>query len=128
MTEPSAPTEPTPSPAQPPATGYVVPPGYAMPPQPMAYAPARKTNGLAIAALVTSIVAFNLCFPLTFVGAIMGHVARRRIRETGEDGDGLALGGIVVGWIGAAITLAGTALIVYGIANGFFDEPAPIVY
>ncbi|NUO55278.1 MAG: DUF4190 domain-containing protein [Hamadaea sp.] len=115
-------TEPTSPEVQPPTTGYVVPPGYAAP-YPMQYAPVRKTNGLAIAALVTSIVAFSLCYPLTIVGAILGHVARRRIRETGEDGDGLALAGIVVGWIGFALTVAAAALIVFLIANDFFDEP-----
>jgi hypothetical protein len=33
------------------------------------------------------------------VGAILGHIARRQIRERGEGGDGLALAGIIVGWI-----------------------------
>ncbi|NUR71259.1 MAG: DUF4190 domain-containing protein [Hamadaea sp.] len=122
-------TEPTPAEGQPPATGYVVPPGYGTP-YVLPYAPARKTNGLAVASLVTSIVALNFCFPATIVGAIMGHIARRRIKETGEDGEGLALGGIVVGWIGFGITVAAIALIIILAASGAFDGPSrpDIVY
>jgi hypothetical protein len=33
------------------------------------------------------------------VGAILGHIARKQIRERGEQGDGMALAGIIVGWI-----------------------------
>jgi hypothetical protein len=53
----------------------------------------RPTNGLAIAAMVVALVGFGP------VGAVMGHIARRQIRETGEQGDGFALAGIIVGWI-----------------------------
>ena len=50
-------------------------------------------NGLAIASMIISILGFGP------VGAIMGHIARRQIRETGEQGDGFALAGIIVGWV-----------------------------
>jgi hypothetical protein len=29
----------------------------------------------------------------------MGHVARKQIRERGEQGDGFALAGIIIGWV-----------------------------
>ena len=45
---------------------------------------------LALAGLVTFISA-----P---VGAVLGHMARKQIRQTGEQGDGMALAGIIVGW------------------------------
>jgi Domain of unknown function (DUF4190) len=114
-------TEPTPPEGQPPATGYVVPPGYGQPYQ-LPYAPAPKTNGLAIASLVTSIVALSFCTPLAFIGAIMGHAARRQIRERGEDGDGLALAGIVVGWIGVGLVIVLIAFIALIAAMGAFNE------
>jgi hypothetical protein len=60
------------------------------------------TNGMAIAALICSLVGFATC--ITFpVGAILGHIARRQIRERGEGGDGMALAGIIVGWIGTVL-------------------------
>ena len=37
------------------------------------------------------------------VGAIMGHIARRQIQERGEQGDGFALAGIIVGWVTTGI-------------------------
>ena len=39
------------------------------------------------------------------VGAILGHVSRKQIRERGEGGDGMALAGIIVGWIATALGL-----------------------
>jgi hypothetical protein len=75
--------------------------GYGYP----AYAPVAatpSTNGLAIASLICSLVGFATC--ITFpVGAILGHVARKQIRERGEGGDGMALAGIIVGWIGTVL-------------------------
>jgi hypothetical protein len=67
------------------------PGGYAM------YPAAPPTNGLAIAAMILSIAGFGP------IGAIMGHVARRQIQERGEQGDGFALAGIIVGWVTTGI-------------------------
>jgi hypothetical protein len=64
-------------------------PGY-----PPAYG--RPTNTLAILALV-------LAFVFAPAGLILGIVARKQIRRTGEEGDGLALAGIIVGGIFTAI-------------------------
>lgn len=65
--------------------------GYGQPPQ-------QKTNGLAIAALVLALVGVGSCITAP-VGAILGHVARKQIRQTGEGGDGMAKAAIIVGWI-----------------------------
>ena len=71
------------------------------------YAPypmGRPTNGLAIAALVCGIAQFVV--GVTFLPAIIcGHIARRQIRQTGEQGDGMALAGIILGYIGAAFLI-----------------------
>lgn len=58
-----------------------------------------KTNTMAIAAFVVSLVA---CAP---IGIIMGHVARRQIRETGEQGAGFALAAIIIGWVGVVAVI-----------------------
>ncbi len=39
------------------------------------------------------------------VGAILGHVAKRRVKETGEAGDSMALTGIILGWIGLGVSI-----------------------
>ena len=45
------------------------------------------------------------------VGAILGHVALRRIGEDGRGGRGLALTGVIVGWVGTALLVLGIALV-----------------
>jgi hypothetical protein len=78
------------------------PPGYGYPAYP--YPVPAPTNGLAIAALVCALagLAVGISAP---VGAILGHIARRQIRERGEQGDGMALAGIIVGWALTGIML-----------------------
>ncbi len=72
------------------APGYGPPPGYPPP-----YAWRRPTNTMAILALV-------LAFVFAPAGLVLGIIARKQIRRTGEDGDGLALAGIIVGSIATA--------------------------
>ena len=84
---------------RPAAPGYAAPgyaaPGYGPPP---GYAPQwpRPTNTMAILALV-------MAFVFAPAGLILGIVARRQIRQTGEQGDGLALAGIIIGGIFTAL-------------------------
>ena len=78
--------------------GYGPPPGYPPPgygyPPPGFYRP--PTNTMAILALV-------FAFVFAPVGVGLGIAARRQIRQTGEEGDGLALAGIIVGGIFTAL-------------------------
>jgi hypothetical protein len=75
---------------------------------------ARGTNGLAIASLACGVsqVMFG---PLTTIPAIvLGHMARHQIKRTGEDGAGLALAGLMLGWAAVVlgiIAIAGIAMI-----------------
>ena len=85
-----------------PAGGHGPPPGW--PPY------RRPTNTTAVLALV-------LAFVLAPAGLVLGIVARRQIRETGEGGDGLALTGIVVGGIGTALAVLGFLLFVLALAT-----------
>ncbi|MEU9739783.1 DUF4190 domain-containing protein [Micromonospora chersina] len=94
---PGYPTPGYPTPGDPyAAAGYPAPayPGYAP--------PSSKTNSLAIVALVLSLIGFTSCITAP-IGAIMGHVARKQIRETGEQGEGMAKAAIIVGWILTAL-------------------------
>jgi peptidyl-prolyl cis-trans isomerase B (cyclophilin B) len=49
---------------------------------------------LAIASLVVSLIC---CAPL---GVIFGHIAIGQIKKTGEGGRGLAIAGLIIGYIG----------------------------
>ncbi|GAA0735624.1 hypothetical protein GCM10010199_56160 [Dactylosporangium roseum] len=57
--------------------------------------------------MVVSLAGLLLCCGSVsgVVGVVLGHVARRRIRRTGQGGAGLALAGILVGWVGLVIFL-----------------------
>jgi hypothetical protein len=79
------------------------PPGYGYPP-PGFYRP--PTNSSAILALV-------LAFVFAPAGIVLGVIARKQIRQTGEEGDGLALAGIIIGSIASALWLL---IIVFWIA------------
>jgi hypothetical protein len=93
-------------------------------PGPTGYPTVPQTNGLAIASLCVSIASVVMCCGLPgIVGAILGHNARKQIRNTPhQTGDGLALGGIIVGWAGFALAVIGVAvwvvLIILGVAVG----------
>jgi hypothetical protein len=126
--QPDQPQAQEPAPYQP---ALYQPQSYQPQPYPPApyppYRPSRPTNGLAIASLVCSIAGFATCVSAP-VGAVLGHVARRQIRERGEEGDGLALAGIIVGWILTGLLVAYLLFIgvvlVLGL-SGVFDTATP---
>lgn len=77
----------------------------------------QRTNRLAIAALCCGI-AF-LLLPAAIVAIILGHIARREIRRTGENGRGLATAGPILGYIGLALyVLAWAPLTIAMLAHG----------
>jgi len=126
--QPPAYTPPTYGQQQPPAYGQppaytppthgqepYAPGGYAQPQQygaPQQYAtPGRGTNVMAILSLVLSILGLFTCITAP-IGAILGHVAKRQIAQSGEEGRGLATAGVIIGWAIVALYLIGTAVVV----------------
>lgn len=104
---------------------YSPPPGqqqYYGPQRPYPpYMAAPRANGLAVAALVCGIATFVV--GLTFVPAIIcGHLARRQIGRTGERGDAMALGGLILGYVGGAIVIV--ALLLFSLAAGTSAKPS----
>jgi Domain of unknown function (DUF4190) len=55
------------------------------------------TNGKAIAALVTSLVGLMCCGLPSIAGLILGVIAMRETRRTGQDGYAIALVGAIIG-------------------------------
>jgi hypothetical protein len=75
-------------------------PARPMPVPPVVIAPQLRTNGNATAAMICGVLT-PFTWGLTAIPAvIMGHKARGDIRRTGEQGDGQALTGIVMGYLG----------------------------
>jgi hypothetical protein len=55
---------------------------------------------------------------LGLVGALLGHASRKQIRERGEGGDGMALAGVIVGWIalGIGVLISGGVILFVWVA------------
>jgi hypothetical protein len=81
-------------------TGY----GYPGSGMPYGFSPVPKTNGLAIAAMVCSFF-FWLYGIGAVLGIVFGFIARSQIKRSGgmQQGKGMALAGIIIGFAGIAI-------------------------
>ena len=113
---PAAPSYPSyPASSTPAAPAYGQPPAYGQNPYSQQN-PQDKYNVLSIISLVTSILAISL------VGIITGHIAMNQIKKTGEKGYGLALGGLIVGYLGFVvgifILIGSIALLVTAASTG----------
>ncbi|MFC4020751.1 DUF4190 domain-containing protein [Micromonospora sp. GCM10011542] len=60
--------------------------------------PGRGTNVLAILSLV-------FAFVFAPAGVVLGHLAKRQIRTSGEEGDQLATWGLILGYVFTGLTL-----------------------
>ncbi|QNE34163.1 DUF4190 domain-containing protein [Leifsonia shinshuensis] len=63
-----------------------------------------------------SIVAFILAFFVSVVGIILGFVALSQIKRTGEQGRGLALAAVIIGFVEVAIGILVFILVIVGFA------------
>jgi hypothetical protein len=81
----------------------------------------QGTNGKAIGALATSLAGLMLCGVPSIVGVILGVIAMRETKRTGQEGYGLALAGVIVGGLVVAGWLAYLVLIIGLAASGAFD-------
>jgi len=59
----------------------------------------QKFNVLAIISLVTSLIGVSLA------GIITGHIGLSQIKRTGEKGRGLALAGLIIGYVSIAASI-----------------------
>ena len=89
--------------------GYAPQGGYAQPYP--TYAQARGTNTMAILSLVLALV-------FAPAGVICGHIAKRQIAQTGEEGSGLATAGLVIGYIQVGLFALGCCIFGIALAAG----------
>jgi uncharacterized RDD family membrane protein YckC len=70
-------------------------------------------NGFAVAALILGILGVSV------LAIVFGHIARSQIKNTGQEGAGMALAGLILGYISLAVALAGAiALVVIALTIG----------
>lgn len=78
------------------------------------------TNGWAIASLVVSLIS---CGIGSLLGVIFGHVAMNQIKRTGGGGRGLAIAGLVIGYLGLALLIVAIiAVIAVGESTNDFNN------
>jgi Domain of unknown function (DUF4190) len=103
----------------PPGPGYgPYPPPGPMPPYYQPVYQQRRTNGLAIAAMVCGICGFVYLVPAV-LGIIFGIIALRQVNRDRNDGRGMAIAGIVTGslWLIGFVVLI-VAIITVGVDSG----------
>jgi hypothetical protein len=105
---PAVPPAP-PAPPKPPAPPAPQPYAQQQPYGGVAYQPSMgpRTNVLAIVSLVSSLAGIIIPFLAPVAGIITGHLALGQIKRTGEGGHGLALAGVIIGYV-----LAGMAILI----------------
>ena len=114
MTEPDKPATPPPPPppySYPPGQGYPPPPpqpyaGYSAAP------PVGPRNGLGVASLVIAIIAVFTCASvvlgiiLGIVAVVIGFAGRGRVKRGEADNGGIAIAGIVLGFVAIVASIA----------------------
>lgn len=74
------------------------------------------TNSMAVAALISA-------FVVPLLAVIFGHIARSQIRRTGEQGAGMALAGLILGYLwlaGSLIAAVAVIILVVAAHHGTF--------
>lgn len=141
MSDPNTPGSPTPDPARqpapppaayppagpaaPPAYGaaqpayeaappaYPAAPGYGAAPAYGGYPAAPKTNTLAVVSLISSIAGVLIIYFIgSIVGIVTGHISLSQLKTSGEGGRGLAIAGLIVGYVGLALTIIATIVFI----------------
>ena len=71
-------------------------------------------NGMAIGSLVTSVVGLSL------IGVILGHISLSQIKRTGEQGNVLAIIGVILGYLGILAWIIVAIFSVFMLATGVY--------
>lgn len=95
--------------------GYPAYPGYDP------YRPAKPlgTNGKAVGALIAALIGLLFCGVPSVAGLVLGVIAMRETKRTGQDGYGLALAAAIIGGLVTAGLVLMILLWIGVFASGF---------
>jgi uncharacterized membrane protein len=80
----------------------------------------KRLNSLAVASLACGVAQPFTAGLSTIPAIVFGHVARGQIRRNGQDGAGLALAGLLLGWAALTVVLIAIGAIFLLAASGAF--------
>jgi hypothetical protein len=110
--------QPQPQQQQPASTAVVATPVNYQ--QPNVYVNQQPTNGLGIASLVCGILGIlGMCgygvggFIPAVLAIVFGHIARGQIRRGNGGGDGMAVAGLIMGYISAGVALVVILILIF---------------
>lgn len=88
------------------------------------YVGPRPTAEGAVGSLVCGILGLVLCGLLGIPAIIMGNKARRNIKWSGDrlGGDGMALAGVILGWIAVVSMIIGVVVVVILLASTDWND------
>src|SRR5437763_1255017 len=111
------PHEPDRGPAPPPPPAPSPLPAYGRQQGGYGYQRTPRTHGLAIASLVLGIAQIFLCIIGGILALVFGYISRRQIDESGgtQGGRGMAIAGIILGWIGIGLGIAYIVVIIIAV-------------
>ena len=110
-------------PPAPPGTYQAPPPPTAAYAQPgAAYPVAGRNNQKALISLILSIISLFVCGLIGIAGIILGSSAKKEIRQTGEQGEGLATAGQIIGIISVILWVALPLIIFLGVMGALLGS------
>jgi hypothetical protein len=76
------------------------------------------TDGKAVGALVCGIIGLAVCAPVGIAAIVLGGQSRRAIADSGGrlQGDGMALAGLIMGWVAVGLLILGVLVVVIVLA------------
>jgi hypothetical protein len=91
---------------------------------PPAFPATTQTNTMAVVSLATGIASW-IVIPVVggVVAVVTGHIARKEIRQSGEQGDGFAVAGLVLGYLhlaAAALVILLLLLVFFGVLGAIY--------
>jgi hypothetical protein len=93
-------------------------PQYGQPAYGTPYAAPQAAPGTNLMAILSLVFAFIV----PVVGIVLGHIAKRQLKTSGESGDGIATAGLVISYIFTGLTLVACcgfgALAIFASQNG----------
>ena len=111
-----------------PAGPYPTPTAWPVPAyQPPLPVPVPGTNSMAIAAMVLGVAEFFTAGLTAIPAVICGHIARRQMRATAQRGDGLATGGLVLGYMAIIFWTVLIAASLVGVVISVTHSGGPVI-